>query len=208
MADDHTLMVEAIRSMMESRFDIAGVAEDGRALVNAAQRLKPDVILLDISMPVLNGIEAARQIRKALPNTKLVFVTMHEDPTFVSEALRAGGSGYVLKRSAPQELVRAVEEALRGRTYVTPLVARALTDFRRQHFGPAEPFGRLTPRQVEVLHLVAEGRSAKEIAAALHISLKTVEFHKSGIMRALGIHNTAELVRYAIRHGIVVEGAS
>jgi DNA-binding NarL/FixJ family response regulator len=153
-------------------------------------------------MPQLNGIEAARILSKSLPKAKIVFVTMHSDATFVNEALKAGASGYVLKRSAPEELVTAIEEVLRGRMYITPLVTRGFVDSVLPPYSSGEPFGRLTGRQREVLQLVAEGQSIKTIAATLLITPKTVEFHKANLMRALGLRSTAELVKYAIKHGI------
>ena len=203
LADDHSLVASGLRSMLESKFDVVGMADNGRALVQAAEQLRPDVILLDISMPELNGIEAARRLRKLVPNAKLIFVTMHTDATFVTEAMRAGGSGYVAKQSAPAELVTAVEEVLRGHTYLTPLVTKDFIGHALTTRSPAAPMGGLTPRQREVLQLVAEGRCAKEIAERLGVSPKTVEFHKSNIVRALGLRTTADLVRYAIRHGLV-----
>jgi DNA-binding NarL/FixJ family response regulator len=204
LADDHTLVLEGFRKLLESEFDLVGTAENGRALVAAAQQLKPDLILLDISMPLLNGIEAARQLSKILPHTKLVFLTMHADPAYVTEAFRVGASGYLLKRSAASELVNAVHEVLRGRCYVTPLVTREVL---HSFLGPAPKSGAspgdLTTRQREVLQLTAEGHSTKEIAAILNVSVKTVEFHKARLMRQLGLRGTAELTKYAIQHGIV-----
>ena len=202
LADDHALVLGGLRSMLEKNFDVVGVAEDGEALVEAAGKLAPDIIVLDISMPRLNGIEAARRLSRSLPKSRLIFVTMHADATFVSEAIKAGASGYVLKRSAPEELVTAIEEVRRGRTYITPLVTRGFMDSILPPYLSGEPFGQLTPRQRQVLQLVAEGLSVKAVAEALHISPKTIEFHKSNIMRALGLRTTAELVKYAIKHGI------
>lgn len=207
LADDHTLVLEGISKLLEPHFDLVGTVEDGRALLEAAKTLKPDVVLADISMPLLNGIDAARQLRKTLPDTKIVFLSMHSDPTYVTEAFRAGAAGYLLKRSAASELVFAIEEVLKGRFYVTPAVAKGvLTDV----LGEAEASRReaptkgpsLTPRQREVLQLVAEGKSIKEIATILDISIKTVEFHKSRIMEELDLHTTAELTKYAVAHGI------
>jgi DNA-binding NarL/FixJ family response regulator len=205
LADDHTLVVEGLGRLLESEFELAGVAENGRALVDLAGRLKPDAVLLDISMPQLNGIEAARQIRSQDPSIKLIFVTMHGEASYVTAALEAGASGYILKRSAAAELVNAVREVLRGGTYITKLVdgnsegALTATPTGRPRKAP----GALSARQREVLQLVAEGHSVKEIASILHVSIKTVEFHKAGIVRKLGFHTTAELTRYAIRSGIV-----
>ncbi len=203
LADDHSLVAAGLRSMLESAYEVVGTADNGRALVEAAGRLRPEVILLDISMPALNGIEAARQLRKLVPQAKLIFVTMHTDATFVREALRAGGSGYVSKQSAPKELVTAIEEVLHGRVYLTPLVTKDFVDHAMSSQTSSGPFGRLTARQREVLQLVAEGLCNKEIAARLDVSPKTVEFHKSKLVQALGLSTTADLVKYAIRHGLV-----
>jgi DNA-binding NarL/FixJ family response regulator len=203
LADDHSLVAAGLRSILEGKFDVVGMADNGRALVRTAEQLRPDAVLLDISMPELNGIEAARQLRKLLPEVKLIFVSMHTDATFVREALRAGGSGYVAKQSAPAELATAIEEVLRGRTYLTPLVTKSFVEHTLTPESSTPSLGRLTPRQRVVLQLVAEGRSGKEIAARLGLSPKTVEFHKSNIMRALGLRTTADLVKYAVRHGLV-----
>jgi len=202
VADDHALVAAGLKSMLEPRFDVVAVVEDGRTLVRVAEEQKPDVVLLDISMPELNGIDAARQIGQLLPKTKVIFVTMYADPTFVREAFRAGAAGFVAKRSAPTELEQAIETVLKGKLYITPLVTK---DFLGSVLTGDQSGGmadKLTPRQREVLQLVAEGLSAKEIAEKLHITTKTVEFHKSGIMRALGVHTTLDLVKYAIRHGL------
>ena len=205
LADDHSLVAAGLRSILESSYDVVGMADNGRALVQAAEQLKPDVILLDISMPELNGIEAARRLRKLVPRAKLIFVTMHTDATFVREALRAGGAGYVAKGSAPKELVTAIEEVLHGHTYLTPLVTKEFVEGALTNNTSETAFGGLTTRQREVLQLVAEGRCNKEIAARLSVSPKTVEFHKSNIARSLGLNTTADLVKYAIRHGLVSE---
>lgn len=208
LADDHTLVIEGIKKLLEPHFDLVGAVEDGRALLVAAAELRPDVILADISMPLLNGLDAVRQLKKSLPTAKVVFLSMHADPAYVSEAFAVGGSGYLLKSSVASELVFAIDEVLKGRYYVTPSVTKDLvgslvglqSETRRQR---PEAFGQLTARQREVLQLVAEGKANKEIASVLKISPKTVEFHKSRIMRELGLHTTAELTRYAISHGIV-----
>jgi DNA-binding NarL/FixJ family response regulator len=204
MADDHTLVLEGLKRILETEVDIVGIAENGREMLRMAEELKPDIVLVDISMPLLNGIDATRQLLKNSPQSKVIFLTMHSDSDYVSEAFRAGASGYLLKRSAASELVSAIQEVMKGRYYVTPLVTReALSPL----FG-AVPETRklsstLTSRQREVLQLVSEGRSVKEIAAILKVSGKTVEFHKSALMDRLGIHTTAELTRYAIEHGII-----
>src|SRR5687767_10572962 len=206
IADDHSLVVEGFRRLLEKDFDIIGVAENGRALVVAAKKLQPDLVLLDISMPLLNGIDAARQIKSILPKVKIIFLTMHGDPTYAAEAFRAGGDAYVLKRSAVSELELAIREVLNGRSYVTPLVTKGIldpTDEPDQSPVSKLMFHGLTSRQREVLQLVAEGHSTKIIAGLLNVSVKTIEFHKSGIMERLGIRTTAELTRYAVTHGIV-----
>jgi DNA-binding NarL/FixJ family response regulator len=204
LADDHTLLLEGIRLMLEPEFDLVGSVEDGQALLAAAKTLKPDIILLDISMPVLNGIDAARRLRKLLPSAKLIFLTMHADPDYVGEAFRAGAMGYLLKRAAASELLTAVRAVLKGNHYVSPLVAR---DALKLLISPPKPAGkfsdRLTPRQREVLQLVAEGRTRKEIGNILGISVKTVEFHKGKLMRELKLQTVADFTRYAIEHGII-----
>ncbi len=204
LADDHRLVLEGIRRLLEPEFDVVGAVEDGRTLLTAAQHLKPDVILLDIAMPLLNGIDAARRLRKSSPGSRIVFVTMHADPAYVTEALRVGASGYLLKRSAATELVKAIHEVLHGRFYMSPLVAKGVFDpSLRSALRRRRASADLTPRQREVLQLVAEGRTTKEMASILHISVKTVEFHKSRIAADLGIRTTAELTKFAIEHGIV-----
>lgn len=205
LGDDHTLVLEGFEQLLKPEIDIVGRAGDGRALLNAAQKLKPDVVLLDISMPLLNGIDAARQLHRLLPDTRVIFVTMHADPAYVTEAFRAGASGYVLKRSAASELVAAIREVLAGRFYITPLVAKDLIQplTKGQSKSTRFSISDLTPRQREVLQLVAEGRSAKEIGAILKISVKTVEFHKSSITQGLGLRKAAELTKFAIQSGLV-----
>jgi DNA-binding NarL/FixJ family response regulator len=203
LADDHTLVLEGFRRIVEQRCEVVGAVEDGRALLEAAVRLRPDLILLDISMPLLNGIDAARQLKKMQPDVKLVFVTMHADPAYVSEAFKAGASAYLLKRSAARELDQAIDSVLKGQFFVTALLAKELvTSLSEGHATLFAQRQELTPRQREVLQLVAEGRTIKEIAALLNISPKTVEFHKSQIMLHLDIHTTAELTKYALAHGL------
>lgn len=204
IADDHTIVLEGLRKLLELDFEVVGMVEDGRAMVNAAQQLAPDVVLLDISMPLLNGIEAAKQIKKLLPNVKLVFLTMHSDVEYVREAFRAGASAYLLKRSAATELVSGITEVLRGRTYISTSIAEELGgSLAGMAMRAKASFGPLTDRQREVLQLVAEGRSSKEIAAILNITVKTVEFHKATIRGKLHLHGTAELTKYAIDNRIV-----
>ena len=209
LADDHTLMLDGIRLMLQPEFDLLGSVEDGQALLREARKLKPDVVLLDISMPLLNGIDAARQLRKTLPSTKLIFVTMHADPDFVTEAIRAGASGYVLKRAAASELLTAIREVLKGNQYVSPLVTRNTLEFLiTSSDGRGTPAQRLTARQREVLQLVAEGKNRKEIATILDITVKTVEFHKATLRRDLNLRNNADYTRYAIAHGMIVSDRS
>jgi DNA-binding NarL/FixJ family response regulator len=203
LADDHTLVVEGFRKLLEPEFELVGTVEDGRALLEAAPKLQPDVILLDISMPLLNGIDAARRLKKMMPDVKLIFVTMHADPAYVTEAFRVGATGYVLKRSAAADLLQAVRTVLNGHYYVAPPITKdvlssLLASPAERQPGP-EP---LSPRQREVLQLVAEGHALKEIADILKISVKTVEYHKAQIMQQLDLHTTAELTKYAIAHGL------
>ncbi len=203
LADDHTLVLEGFRRIVEQRCEVVGTVEDGRALLEAAARLRPDLILLDISMPLLNGIDAARQVKKLIPDVKLVFVTMHADPAYVSEAFKAGASAYLLKRSAARELDHAIDSVLKGQYFVTSLLTRDLViSLAEGHTNQFVQRQDLTPRQREVLQLVAEGRTIKEIAALLNISPKTVEFHKAQIMFHLNLHTTAELTKYALAHGL------
>jgi DNA-binding NarL/FixJ family response regulator len=199
LADDHRIVLEGLRGLLEPEFEIAGAVADGSSLVAEARRLSPDVVVADISMPGLNGIEAARQIRAADERIRVVFLTMHADAGYAAGALEAGASGFVLKHSAPQELIRAIRDALQGRTYLTPAIAAELKGAKR----PGGPATGLSPRQREVLQLLAEGKSTKEVAALLTISGRTVEFHKYRMMEQLRIKTTAELVQYAIRHGLL-----
>ncbi|MHC4478143.1 MAG: response regulator [Planctomycetota bacterium] len=204
LADDHKIVAEGLRSLLEGEFELVGIVEDGRQLVAKAKELHPDVIVADITMPSLNGIEAVEQIKKAGSDAKIVFLTMHHDVMYASRAFEAGASGFVLKHSAPDELLTAIRQALKGRTYVTPLIAGELMKSYKDGPDPKkDALAKLTGRQREVLQLLAEGRSAKEVARTLHISTRTVEFHKYRMMQELGIETSAELVRFAIKHGII-----
>src|SRR5262245_24348388 len=203
LADDHQIMAEGLRGLLAPEFEVVDAVSDGRELVAAAKRHRPDVIVADISMPTLNGIEAAGQLRDAGVTAKVIFLTMHREVAYARRALEAGASGFVLKPSAPSELVTALREALRGQTYVSPMIAGELLESYRETPGKQDELSRLTRRQREVLQLLAEGRSAKEVAAILKISPRTAEFHRARILEALGIQTTAELVQYAIRHGSI-----
>ncbi len=206
LADDHRIVAEGLRGLLEPEFELIGIVEDGRALLTAAEELRPDVIVADISMPLLNGIDAVRQIRRTNENIMVVFLTMHPDVTYAASAFEAGASGYVLKHSAPSELIVAIHTVLRGKTYVTPLLAGELSQFYKKRPGQRRgELSKLTPRQREVLQLLAEGHSAKEIASHLNISARTVEFHKYRIMENLGLTSVAELTKYAVKHGIATQ---
>lgn len=203
LADDHRMVAEGLRGLLEPEYELVGIVEDGRAMLEAVEKLKPDVVVADVSMPLLNGIDAVRQMKKKHPKIAVVFLTMHLDVTYAASAFEVGASGYVLKHSAPSELLTAINSALCGRTYITPMLAGELLQFHKTR--PAnEPgvFDRLTSRQREVLQLLVEGRSAKEVAGILQISTRTVEFHKYTIMDNFGLKSTAELVRFAMEHGI------
>jgi DNA-binding NarL/FixJ family response regulator len=203
LADDHALLLDGLKKLLEQEYDLVGTAANGRALVAAARRLQPDIVVLDISMPLLNGIDAARQVREAVPTAKLVFLTVHADSAYVEEAFRAGALGYVLKHTAARELFVALRKVSRGRAYISPMIGKHLLPSLLKPAKRRGPAQRLGVRQQEVLQLVAEGRQNKEIAAVLDISVKTVEYHKSRIMSRLDIRSAAGLTRCAIKHGIV-----
>jgi DNA-binding NarL/FixJ family response regulator len=203
LADDHLLVAEALRSLLTPEFDLVDVVDDGRALLEAAARLRPDVIVADITMPRLNGIDALVRLRQDGDHVPVVFLTMHRDATFARRALEAGASGFVLKHSASVELISAIRAALSGKTYLTPQLAGEVLEAMRQAPEQADdPVASLTPRQREVLQLLAEGRSAKEIATILSISVRTVEFHKYQMMEALSVRTNADLIHFAIKHGL------
>ena len=202
IADDHTLIAEAFQKLLEPSCDVVATVTDGRALLIAARDLRPEVIVLDVAMPLLNGLDAARYIRKMDPSIKLVFVTVSEDPDIAAEAFRAGGSAYLLKRSAGAELLTAIHEVLKGRSYVTSLVTGGVVQSLMRRDG--EERGReLTTRQCEVLQLIAEGKSMKEVGNILQISTATVAFHKYRIMEQLHIKTSAELIRFAVHQHLV-----
>ena len=200
LADDHKIITESLKNILEPTYEVVGMVEDGHMLVREAARLLPDVIIVDISMPKLNGIEAVRQIKKEGIGSKVIFLTMHPDVTYASNALDAGASGYVLKHSAHSELLQAVEKVLLGKMFITEKIAEELENVTHTR---RDPIRKLTPRQREVLQLLAEGKSAKEVADILCISPRTVEFHKYRIMEELGMSSSAELVQYSIKQGII-----
>jgi DNA-binding NarL/FixJ family response regulator len=202
LADDHPLTLEGMRIFLEPHFESVGTAKDGRAAVEQALRLKPDLAVLDITMPLLNGIDAAIQIRKSLPGVKLLFVTGHSDPAYLEAALNAGGSGYVLKSAPREELLDAARTVLAGKIYITPGLSTENLECARDPQHAAASL-RLSARERETLQLVAEGRSAKEIAHILTISVKTVAFHRANIKRKLGLRSVAELTRHAVEQRLV-----
>jgi DNA-binding NarL/FixJ family response regulator len=203
LADDHAIVSQGLASLLQESFDLVGNVRDGRALVAAVSELKPDVAVTDISMPGLNGLEAIRQIKKIRPATKVIALTMHSEPALVAEALRAGASGYVLKSSAVEELERAIREVLLGRTYVTSLIAKDVFAVLMEPGGLSGAEPQLTARQREVLQLIGEGRTMKEVATALNISPRTAESHKYDMMQSLGCKTTADLIRHAVRLRLV-----
>lgn len=204
LADDHLMVAEGLKSLLTPEFELLGVVGDGRALIETAKRLRPDVIVADITMPHLNGIDAMPQLKKDNPGVKVVFLTMHRDAAYARRALEAGAMGFVLKHSAPAELVTAVRAALDGQTYITPVLAgEVFRSIRHEPRSVGDQGAKLTPRQREVLQLLAEGCSAKEVADRLQISVRTVEFHKYQMMETLQLHNSAELIHFAIKQGIV-----
>jgi DNA-binding NarL/FixJ family response regulator len=197
LADDHALVGQGMAKLIEKECEVAAIVENGNQLVKAVHLHQPDLVLADISMPELTGVEAARKVLEIAPRCKVIFVTMHPNPEFVREAFRAGASGYVLKRSAASELAEAIKQVMNGNTYVSPLLTKDVLSIL---LGPRTPV--LTGRQREILRCVAQGLSAKEIANLLNISVKTAHFHKTSIMEKLHIHTTAELTKYALEHGI------
>jgi DNA-binding NarL/FixJ family response regulator len=200
MADDHLILLEAFKALLEPAFEIVGTVTDGRTLLEEFARLNPDVVLLDIAMPLLNGLDAGRQIKAQRRSVKLIYLTMNPDPDLASEALRLGASGYVLKSSAVQELKQAIEEALRGRSYITPLITRDVVGSLIQQRSARHE---LTVRQREVLQLLAEGKSMKEVGAILDLTPRTVAFHKYKMMEQLRLKTSAELVKFAVQQGMV-----
>ena len=204
IADDHTLVAEACKRLLDSEYDVVGTVTDGRSLVSAAVELRPHLIIVDVSMPLLNGLDAGQQIKELLPSVKLLFLTMNHDADLAAEAFRRGASGYLLKTCAASELTIAVREILRGKSYLSPMIAKDTVEFLlRQDKALVEEGSRLTDRQREVLQLLAEGKCMKEVASVLNVTARTVAFHKYRLMEELKIRSNAELVQYAIKNHIV-----
>ena len=202
IADDHTLLVEAFEKLLAPECDVVAKVADGRALLKAVREFRPDVVVLDLAMPLLNGLDAARQIKQTEPTIRIVFVTMNEDPDLAAEAFRAGGAAYLLKRSAGSELLTAIREVMKRRSYVTPLVTEGMLG-SLMHPSAEGHARQLTSRQREVLQLLAEGKSMKEVASILNVTARTVAFHKYRMMEQLKIKTTAELIQYAIRQHVI-----
>jgi len=196
IADDHTLVADLCKKLLEAEFDVVGTVGDGRALLQSAVDLKPDVIVVDVAMPILNGLDAGQQVKQMVPAVKLVYLTMNPDPEVAAEAFRRGASGYLLKTCAADQMVIAVRKVLRGMSYLSPQLSKETVSYLRKQSMLQEEQERLTERQREVLQLLAEGNAMKEVAGVLNLTTRTVAFHKYRIMEVLGARSTAELVRY------------
>jgi len=203
LADDHQMLLDALKRVVEPRCEVVGMVSDGRALLTAAAKLQPDIVVLDIAMPQLNGLDAARHLKPAMPKLKLIFMTMNEDPDLVGEAFRAGASAFLLKQGAAFELMEAIEKVLKGGSYVTPSAARGQANISLRQPKAREHVAEPTPRQREVIQLLAEGRSMKEVASVLQITKRTVAAHKYAVMELLQLKTNADLVQYAIKHRII-----
>lgn len=205
IADDHTLVAEACKKLLDAEYEVVATVGDGRTLVRTAVVLKPQIIIIDISMPLLNGLDAGQQIKKLVPSVKLIYLTMNQDADLAAEAFRYGASGYLLKTCAASELTTAVREVLRGKSYLSPAIAKDTVDFLlKQGEETVDEGGELTERQREVLQLLAEGKSMKEVGSVLNLTTRTVAFHKYRIMQVLHAHSNAELVRYAIKKHVLL----
>jgi DNA-binding NarL/FixJ family response regulator len=206
LGDDHGFILDGIRAVLQAQYEVVGQAQDGRALVDAAERLKPDVVVLDISMPLLNGFEAAHQIKKSRPQVKLIFLSQHLNPAYLRQALKVGASGYVLKSGATGELQQAISEVLRGRIYITPAFGQDVIDGLWNRSGEVTNQAEdLTDRQREILKLIIDGKGNKQIAGIIHVSVKTVEFHRARLMNRLGVRSVAELTKVALQQGLIPE---
>jgi DNA-binding NarL/FixJ family response regulator len=203
IADDHTMIVEAFRGLLEPQYEVIATVRDGRELLDVAPKVRPDVIVIDIGMPLLNGLAAGQRLKQTMPRVKLIYVTMNQDPDIASEALNSGASAYLLKSSAASELLHGIHEALKGGIYVTPLIKRALTESFIRCPHPKMKAKKLTGRQIEVLQLLAEGRLMKEVGAVLGLTPRTIAFHKYRIMEAIGVKTNAELIQFAVKNHFV-----
>ena len=203
LADDHTLVAEAFKRLLEPEFEVVGTVADGRALLRAAPELKPAVVRVDLNMPLLNGLDASEQLKQSSPQIKIIVLTMNEDPDIAAETMDKWASGYLLKKSAGSELLKAVRDVLRGGRYVTPVLDQAVMHRMARDPRGLEATRSLTPRQREVLQLLAEGHTMKEAAAILHVATRTVAFHKYRIMQDFGLENNSELLRFAMKQGLV-----
>jgi DNA-binding NarL/FixJ family response regulator len=206
LGDDHVLILDGLKAALREHYEVVGQATDGRSLVRAAEQLKPDMVVVDISMPLLNGFESAKQIKKILPNAKLIFLSQHLNPAYLKHALRLGASGYVLKSGATEELREAIGVVLRGKTYITPAFGEEVISNLWNRSGElSDAEEELTERQREILQLIVHGKANKEIADVLHVSVKTVEFHRSRLMTKLGVRTVAELTKVALQQGLIPE---
>jgi DNA-binding NarL/FixJ family response regulator len=203
LADDHTLMLDALKSLLEPEFEVVGIFADGHALVEAAPGLNPDVIVVDIGMPTMNGLNAGERLKQLMPSVKLIYLTMNQDTDMVGAALQAGASGYLLKSSAASELVHAIHEVVRGGSYITPIMMKGMTELFNNKLNRRKGANHLTLRQKEVLQLLAEGRSMKEAAFILDVSPRTVAYHKYTMMEHLNVRSSAELIEYAMKRSLV-----
>jgi len=203
IADDHTLLAEACKNLLEPEFEVVGIVDNGRTLLRMASEMKPEVVILDIAMPQLNGLDAGDQIKQLLPRTKLVYLTVNMSPEVAAEAFRRGASGYVVKTSAAAELITAIRRALKSESYLSPLITKETVDFLLRSRHPYVAEKTITRRQSEILQLLAEGKSMKEIADVLDVKPGTVAFHKYRIMETLGLKTNAELIQYAIKHHLI-----
>jgi DNA-binding NarL/FixJ family response regulator len=203
LADDHRLLADALKGILEPKYEVVGTVGDGRALLEAAEKLRPDVIVVDIAMPKLNGLDAAQNLKRKMPGVKIMFMTMNEDPYLVGEAFRVGGSAFLLKQAAAFELTDALEAVLKGGSYVSPQATKGLSEISLREPNARDHAPEPSPRQREVIQLLAEGRTMKEVAQELNITTRTVASHKYGVMDLLQIKSNAELVQYAIKRGII-----
>jgi DNA-binding NarL/FixJ family response regulator len=204
LADDHTILVEAFRQLLEPHCEIVGTVSDGRALLETAKEINPDVIVVDIGMPLMNGLEAGLRLKEQMPAVKLIFLTMNEDATLAVEAMRSGASGFLLKSCAATELIRAIQMAMKGKSYVTPQIARGMEKEFIHNPRPRQRAKVLTPRQREVVLLLAEGKSMKQVASVLNVTPRTVAFHKYRVMQELNLETTADLIQFAIKSRILI----